>query len=589
MYEENRRFSWTHLFIKIIIFVIFVLFTIWLLKLTMQGVTSGMSNSIDVLTDGIFSQNVDKMKEVGKSYFTTERLPKKVGEIKKLSLARMYDEGLILELKDKNGNACSAKNSYVTIEKMETEYQMKVYLECGEEKDSIIVIMGCYNYCNTDICEKKETETVDTKPVSSIEYQYSKSTGGSWGPYGNWSEWSKNVVTKTNRRDVETKVVKENYSYDKTIAEDIYTGDAVCPSATDGYKLSTVNKGVCTYTKTIQDEVTPNECPSKNGDYVLVNQEGLTCNYIKSVKGTANPEKCPSKDGDYSLVSQNGFTCNYSKSVKGTTNPEKCPSKNGDYSLVSQDGFTCNYSKTTSTSINATAKTSGGDPIYGQSCGNVVVGSKTVWSCTSTCKQVIQNVTEYRCSSYITGYTSKTTTYSCPSDYSKSGTKCYKSGTATTKTTIGCQSGYSKSGNICVANIATVNTKTTSVGCPSGYSKSGNTCVANNETITTKKTNVSCPNGYEENDNKCVRDVLSTTKKNATCPVGETMKNGKCYRTETRIETITGVKDVTYYKYRTRTYSGGTVDYKWSTSNKDTSLLNAGYKLTGKTRNIGGK
>ena len=67
------------------------------------------------------------------------------------------------------------------------------------------------------------------------------------------------------------------------------------------------------------------------------------------------------------------------------------------------------------------------------------------------------------------------------------------------------------------------------------------------------------------------------------------MKNGKCYRTETRIETITGVKDVTYYKYRTRTYSGGTVDYKWSTSNKDTSLLNAGYKLTGKTRNIGGK
>ena len=78
MYEENRRFSWTNLFIKIIIVVIFILFTIWLLKLTMKSATLGMSNSLDVLTDGIFSQNVEKMKEVGKSYFTTERLPKKV-------------------------------------------------------------------------------------------------------------------------------------------------------------------------------------------------------------------------------------------------------------------------------------------------------------------------------------------------------------------------------------------------------------------------------------------------------------------------------------------------------------------------------
>ena len=587
MYEENRRFSWTNLFIKIIIVVIFILFTIWLLKLTMKSATLGMSNSLDVLTDGIFSQNVEKMKEVGKSYFTTERLPKKVGETKKLSLARMYDEGLILELKDKNGNACSAKNSYVTIEKMETEYQMKVYLECGEEKDSVIVIMGCYNYCNTDICEKKDT--TDIVPATNIEYQYVRKTGGAWGPYGNWTEWSTKSVTKTNSRDVDTKVVKENYSYDKTIYNDVYTNDAACPSATDGYKLSSISNGVCTYTKTVVGVTNPNECPSKNGDYVLSNQDGFTCNYIKSTKGTTNPEKCPSTSGDYKLVSQNGFTCNYSKSVSSTTNPEKCPSKNGEYTLVSQDGFTCNYSKTSTITKNATARTSGGDAIYGQSCSNVVVGTKTVWSCTSTCKQVIQNVTEYRCSSVVTGYTPVTTSYSCPEGYTRSGTTCSKQDTETTKTTVGCPSGYSKNNNICVTSIATTTTKTTTVGCPTGYSKSGNSCVANNATVSTKTTTVSCPNGYQVSGNSCVKDIEYTTKKNEICSTGETMKNGKCYRTESRIETITGVKDVTYYRYRTRTYNGGDVDYKWSLSNNDTNLLNAGYKLTGKTRNIGGK
>ena len=34
---------------------------------------------------------------------------------------------------------------------MENEYQMKVNLECGEEEEHIIVIMGCYDYCDTDI------------------------------------------------------------------------------------------------------------------------------------------------------------------------------------------------------------------------------------------------------------------------------------------------------------------------------------------------------------------------------------------------------------------------------------------------------
>ena len=127
-----------------------------------------MSNSLDVLTNNVFSQNMEKMKEVGKEYFTLKRLPVKVGEIKTITLKEMYDKKLLLELTDKDGNSCSADNSYVSVEKFDDEYQMKVYLECGKKSDYIVVIMGCYDYCDTDICEVKKEE-INIKIITNFE------------------------------------------------------------------------------------------------------------------------------------------------------------------------------------------------------------------------------------------------------------------------------------------------------------------------------------------------------------------------------------------------------------------------------------
>ena len=634
MYEENNRFSWTNLFIKIIIVIIFILFTVWLLSLSTKNITKGMSDSLGVLTDNIFSQNVDKMKEVGKSYFTTERLPQKVGEIKTLSLARMYDENLILELKDKNGNACSAKNSYVKVEKMETEYRMKIYLECGEESDHVIVIMGCYNYCNTDICEKKNEST-----VQGIEYQYSKTTGGSWTSYGSWSEWSKTAVSKTNSRDVQTKVVKETYTYDKTVTDSKKVGDPTCPNV-DSYTLVSNKDGVCTYNKIISEVTNPETCPTSYNGYTLVKQDGFTCSYSKNTSATANPETCAKTYNGYTLVSQSGFTCNYSKNTSSTVNPTTCASTYNGYNLTSQSGFTCNYSKTTTSTANpaSCASTYSGYSLSSQS-GFTCYYSKTTTSTvtvaatesrtwipgtsgTTSCYQVavgsklvggvMQTIYENRCTTsggtsgyYSTSYScpsgytrsgstcygsktstaTTTTTVGCPSGYTKSGSSCVKSSTSTTTTTVGCPSGYTKSGNSCVKGGTA--TTTTTVGCPSGYTKSGNSCVKGGTTTTT--ITASCPSGYEKRGTYCVKDNTSVIIKNAVCGTGEVVINGACYKDGTSVQKVTETRNVTYYRYRTRSYTGGTTDYKWSTSNKDTSLLDAGYKLTGKTRTIGGK
>lgn len=477
--EENRRFSWTDLFIKVILVVIFVLFTVWLLSLGNKD----MSNSLDVLTNNIFSENMEKMKNVGKEYFTIERLPEKVGDVKTLTLEKMYEKNLILKLTDKHGNACSAKNSYVSIEKYENEYQMKVFLECGEESDHVIAIMGCYDYCDSDICEFDKEKT--------LEYQYKKTTGGKWTNWGKWSDWSKVSVTKNNYRDVETKVGTEEYSYDKTVTNTLYNElVATCPN---GYE-----------------------------------KQGNTCVKENVTNKYANPV-CPTLSSEWSAPTRNGFTCSYTKNTTATANPNKCANKYGDYTLTSQNGFTCNYSKQVTTSYQA--------PIVKD---KICYSQKVVMSCAG-CAPVIQNI-PYVCgttTSYETQYTTKT------------------------------------------------ETTTTTATCPTGYTKNGNTCTKT--TIETKNNDATCPSGYTKtNDSKCSKSVTTLQKAEMTysCPVGynKTSDNTKCYKNVSTTTTVTDTREVTYYRYRVREYIGGTTDYKWSKSKEDKKLLDAGYKLTGKTR-----
>ena len=500
MDEDNRKGSLTSFFIKLIIVIIFVIFALWLLTSVNKGLNGNIdniNNSLNALTDKIFYENILRMKEAGKEYFTNERLPQNIGDVKTITLKEMYEKKLLLELKDKNGKSCSQENSYVMVEKFDNEYQMKVYLECGEDKDYITVIMGCYNYCSTTLCEKKNNNTNNTQ----LEYEYKKVTGGYWTDFGNWSEWSKIEITKTNYRDVETKTVKEEYTYDKTISNKEYAS----------YEIS---------------------CPS---GYNLTN-DGTKCYMTINKNEQVNPVACPQTYNGYTLVSQDGFTCNYSKtySTSKTTNPLSCSQNYNGYTLVSQDGFTCNYSKTISVPYN-----------YSVLVPKTCYSQQLVQSC-STCAPVLKNI-PYDCSYYET----------------KTG---YKNETQTT---------------------------TTTVGCPSGYTKNGNTCVMSTNKTDTTQTTTSCPSGYTKNGNTCTKQVQETkyTNLNKTCPSGYNFTNDKtnCYKEVTSIVKATGTKEVTYYRYRVRQYVGGTVDYKWSSSNNDKDLINAGYTLTGNTRTKGEK
>lgn len=148
--EERRRYPIRDFLIKLVLVVLFVLLLLWLMPT--------QETNLKGITDRIFNANVQTMKEAAMPYFTTERLPQKVGESKTLTLQEMIDLKLLLPFTDKEGNACDTKDSYVKVTKDDDEYIMKVNLKCGDEEAYILVYVGCYSYCEADLCEKEVTD-----------------------------------------------------------------------------------------------------------------------------------------------------------------------------------------------------------------------------------------------------------------------------------------------------------------------------------------------------------------------------------------------------------------------------------------------
>ncbi len=131
----------------------------------------------------VFNDNLDNIKEAAISYFTNERLPQEVGDTVKITLRDMINKRLVRTIYDASANACDGGKSYVEVTKEADEYVMKIFLSCSDIEDYIIVHLGCYDYCDKDVCEKKE------EIPKVYEYQYKKTTSCVMGDWSKWARW----------------------------------------------------------------------------------------------------------------------------------------------------------------------------------------------------------------------------------------------------------------------------------------------------------------------------------------------------------------------------------------------------------------
>lgn len=175
MYNEKpNNFSIRSVVIQFLFVALFIFILIWLfpMKSDLKNAMSGINkdNNVAVFYDQIFNDNVIAMKDSAKSYYTTERLPKVVDETVKITLGDMLEKKIILPFVDRNGEQCDLIDSYVEVTKHSNEFVMKVNLKCKEQENYLLVYMGCYDYCQTSICEKnvsdvKKPVVYPTKPV----------------------------------------------------------------------------------------------------------------------------------------------------------------------------------------------------------------------------------------------------------------------------------------------------------------------------------------------------------------------------------------------------------------------------------------
>ncbi len=173
MYTEDQRgFPIRDFIVKLILIIIFVVLLCWLLpkflapaiskSINANGNSCSVSETCDkginALTSQIFLDNIERMKDAAISYYTEERLPKEVEQSSTMTLSDMIGKKLIVPLIDKNNKAVDVEKSYVKITKLTDEYLLKVNLKDSEKEDYILVHLGCYNYCDSYICQKQGTE-----------------------------------------------------------------------------------------------------------------------------------------------------------------------------------------------------------------------------------------------------------------------------------------------------------------------------------------------------------------------------------------------------------------------------------------------
>lgn len=224
MYEErrdNNKFLFRDIILQFIFIILFIFILVWLFPSKTD--INELSGKFDVLTNRIFNENIQTMKEAAIGYYTTPRLPQKVGDKVKMTLQQMEDKYLVIPFTDANGNECDKEKSYVEMIKYEDEYQMKVNLKCTDNDAYIMVYLGCYDYCDSDVCERESSKPVNNtgfqapvsskpeekpapvptpnpepKPSVTYSYEYIKVINGSYTDWSSWSNWSTDCSKTSN-------------------------------------------------------------------------------------------------------------------------------------------------------------------------------------------------------------------------------------------------------------------------------------------------------------------------------------------------------------------------------------------------------
>lgn len=620
--EERSGLTIKDLLIRLILIIIFIFLLIWLFPMP----------DLKPLNNQIFADNIDRMKDVAKSYYTVERLPENINDSKRMTLREMIDKHLILPLMDSNGKYCSEDDSYIEITKMENEYVIKVYLSCTDKKDYIIEHFGCYDICS-DTCKMLETTSKSGYAGDiTTKRKTTKKTSG------------KVTTTKNKGKIYEYQFVKNvcTEKFEKYVCPSGYylAGDTCIKN---GSKVITVDAHKKTSTVTSTD--TKDAKPIINTSTDLIDATCRTDYLTSTQDATAKPVmyNAIATTTTQKVTANKVTSYDVKGAVANTTTIDADYEPN--YDVITADKVVSSYKW----SYDYTLVDTNGSLAYVKD--NERLDFVTSWD-ELECSTCFTTVTKYKYYHYVKkpaeykytcdaypGYSlydgdkcrKKLSTSKCPAGYSPNGSVCSKKITTYSCSKYGSDYKLDSNAKTCTKTITTYNCngigdktsdpkyctrKITKYSCPAGTTDAGNnkckkieySCPPNTSTKTytlngtkcTVKSKVkvcSCPSGtvqtsdklhcaktnssttytcedypgYTLNGKKCTK-TTSTQKITYTCDKGYTLDGTKCVKTVSTSDSKKAEK-----KYKTTCEQ----KYKWSTK---TSI--DGWTYTGNKRQI---
>ena len=600
MYDDNNRKSYffRDLIVKILLVLLFVFLLMWLFPMP----------NLNPLYDKVFTQNISNMTDAARSYFTVSRLPQKEGETKKLTLADMLNNKMIIKFTDSEGKSCDAEKSYVEVTKKDNEYVFKTNLVCSNQEDYVIEYFGCYDVCEDGKCNVEVIEKPNSETKKVTEYQFYKNTESKYiekyvCEKGYTLEGTKCILaTEIKKEEAASMKCLTGYSYNENTkkCEKVNTSkvDASLSCPTGYIYASSMDKCI-KGTEDVVDAVVSYKCEKG----ILVGTKCIISNL--EVKAAEKEYSC--KEG---ILSGTKCIINTTKEVDAE---KEYSCKEGKL-----DGTKCIVDTTKEVDATLTYKCSKGT-VSGSSCiiKNPDVCSYTNWVCSNKTYTTAMSTTStptftrrylymvglnrvyeecsrtYKCTSGGTSTVAAEKVYSCK-EGTLSGTKCIVNTTKELDATLTYKCTTGKlNGTKCVVNTAKELDATLTYKCSVGTLNGINMC----EIITTSEENAkkvySCEAGTL-NGTKCEISGIDTADYIYTCKYGTlsgkscliatteakepiyycrsgyTLADKKCYM----VENSNDIKDATpIYKTKTETI------YKWSTSEKLT-----GWTRTGKTR-----
>ena len=524
MEEERVYINWGDILCKILFLVAFALILLWLYP----------KNNLSPFYDRIFNENIQTMKEAAKDYFTVDRLPSKDNSTTKITLNDMLDAKMILEFRDKDGNTCDPRNSYVEARRIsDDEYELKVLLTCGNTSDYIIDTIGCYDVCEGKECESSTIDipsnddstshdgtSVDIDESSSVEYEFKRSINkmdyscDSGYTLSGSHCYRTSVLDRTSATLVQsgttTKVTdaKKTNGSTNTIYDD--------PKVTTTYVCGSEYDNAGTYN-------VPTTCKKTNVHTAAsVKQTYYICSSEYINAGTYNvPTVCyKNAETKVDATKVTKYVCSSNYDNAGTYNSPTTCSKVTTATATSQTTtkYTCSSGYDNAGTYNSPTTCSKTTTAAATSQTTTTPGSYSEWSCGSCSTRAFtgpksnDSTTKYEskgtatkyvcgdsyCPGYITVYYyvvytrsynqgSTVTKYVCSSSYDNAGTydsptTCKKTTTAaatsSSTTTYTCSSSYDNAGTYsvpttCKKTTTAAATITNSYVCSSEYNNAG--------------------------------------------------------------------------------------------------------------------